>query len=113
MPKIWPNFEQAFAFDAFGGEALSSLFVILLWAMAILSLLYAVFSWRRCVRRQHFYDDLLAGMSEAQLLERRNLLRETAAEAGRDGEGCPNGTLLVTVLSWFLSPFSSSIAPKL
>ena len=85
MPNIWPDLQAILSFDTATGTGLISLFTAGLWLLAAWIGVYALVQWRRCRRTASYYDELLEGVSEAQMLERRKRLRDDAAEAGSLG----------------------------
>ena len=85
MLNIWPDLQAVLSFNTASGTGLVGLFSVGLWLLAGWVGVYALLQWRRCRKARQFYDQLLEGVSEAQMLERRARLREEASEVGALG----------------------------
>lgn|GEM_PF-5062157 len=85
MPNMLPDWQAVFSFETTTGIGLISLFTVCLWFLAGWVAVFALLQWRACRRSASFYVELLDGVSEAQMLERRDRLREEATEAGQRG----------------------------
>ena len=85
MPNIWPDLQPVLSFETSTGIGLISLFTVCLWFLAAWAGVIALVQWLRCRWSTSFYTELLEGVSEAQMLERRDRLREEATDAGSRG----------------------------